>query len=816
MPELRFDGRPVSAPDGANLVEAGLLAGVQVPVFCYHRELGAVGACRVCAVTSTVKGRSRLVMACMTQAEAGAEVTTTDAPSVEFRRLVLEWLMENHPHDCPICDEGGECQLQDLTIAAGQGHRRFRGRKRTYVNQFLGEFIAHEMNRCITCYRCSRFYQEVAGGRDFGASGSRDRVYFGRFEPGPLESPFSGNLVELCPTGVFTDKLFRYRARVWDLEQAPSICPHCSVGCNLKPGSRHRELLRVRVRDNPEVNGAFLCDRGQFGFGWAEDPRRPRVPRVRGETSDWDGALLLTARTLESIARRHGADSIALIASPRAPLEALAALRDLAAALGGTRLAHFDELEREARAHAQLCTLASMAGAPVDQADIARCDALLVAGVSLIDEAPLAALAARNVARRGGRLFVVNPGERFLGDVAERVLSVHPAELAVVLGQLADGAGGDENTDVIAQGLRAARAPGVIAGGDLMDGRAIASAGRLAAALGDHARLGFVFPGPNGFGAAAMTAAPALADLVEAIDARMIRAAVVVESDLDRLGADRLRRLAELELLVVLDHVNGTLTDAAHVLLPAATSYESAGIFVNRAGRAQAFAPLDVAGDPVGARIRDERFPREPRLHAPRGDVRPSWWALEQVRAAVTGEPARDLRRAREALASSHPFWAPLGTLEPGSPGAPLDARVLARASAAPAPSFSRSSGLSVYLLDRTLGSETLSRRSAPMRRMAGPAIATLAPADAAALGVDGGVRLECGGATLEIAAQVRDTLPRGVVLVPRDAAWEGAIPAQGTVAQARAIVAPVPVTNLEVEDASVVGTRRDDPWRTA
>ncbi|HET7224520.1 MAG TPA: 2Fe-2S iron-sulfur cluster-binding protein, partial [Candidatus Eisenbacteria bacterium] len=351
MPDITFDGRKVQVPAGTNLVEAGLHAGVPVPVFCYHRELGAVGSCRVCAVTTTQQGRSRMVMACMTQAADGMEVTTLDPQSIEMRRFVLEWLMENHPHDCPICDEGGECQLQDLTVAAGQGHRRYRAPKRTFANQYLGEFIAHEMNRCIACYRCSRFYQEVAGGRDFGATGSRDRMYFGRFEDGPLDSPFSGNLVEFCPTGVFTDKLFRYRARVWDLEQTPSVCPHCSVGCNVRPGARHRELMRVRVRDNPEVNGSLLCDRGQFGHRWSEDPQRPRELRVRGRGADWDEALALAGGELLAIARTHGADSVALLASPRASVETHAALRALAAGpLEGARLAHFDDPARESRA----------------------------------------------------------------------------------------------------------------------------------------------------------------------------------------------------------------------------------------------------------------------------------------------------------------------------------------------------------------------------------------------------------------------------------------------------------------------------------
>ncbi len=303
MPEILIDGRKITVEPNTNLVEAGLKAGVPIPVFCYHKDLGAVGSCRVCACTVTGSdGKPRTVMACMTAAQDGMEVTTLDKESVALRKSVIEWLMLNHPHDCPICDEGGECQLQDLTIAGGHGQRRMKIPKRTFENQFLGEFIVHEMNRCIACYRCSRFYQEYAGGRDFGVTGSRDRVYFGRFEDGPFESPFSGNLVEMCPTGVFTDKLFRFKSRVWDLEIAPSVCPHCSVGCNVHPGARHRELQRVRVRENPAVNGASCATAASSGTLTSWTPRAPgrsgsrARPATGRQQSAWPAARCTRSR----------------------------------------------------------------------------------------------------------------------------------------------------------------------------------------------------------------------------------------------------------------------------------------------------------------------------------------------------------------------------------------------------------------------------------------------------------------------------------------------------------------------------------------
>ena len=206
MPTLIIDKQTVTVPEGTNVLEAAKQLGIEIPHFCHHEALGSVGACRLCAVEfleGPVKG---IQMSCMMPAKDGMVVDTGSTEVLAYRAQVIEWLMTNHPHDCPVCDEGGECQLQDMTVAGGHGIRRYTGPKRTYQNQDLGPFIAHEMNRCIQCYRCVRTYQDYCGGTDFGVLGSRQRLYFGRFSDGPLESPFAGNLVDVCPTGVLTDK----------------------------------------------------------------------------------------------------------------------------------------------------------------------------------------------------------------------------------------------------------------------------------------------------------------------------------------------------------------------------------------------------------------------------------------------------------------------------------------------------------------------------------------------------------------------------------------------------------------------------------
>jgi len=317
MPTLTIDSREVTVPEGTNVLDAARALDIVIPHFCYHEALGAVGACRLCAMKVTDGKTTGIQMACMVGAKDGMVVSTLDPDAVELRSHVIEWLMTNHPHDCPVCDEGGECQLQEMTVAGGHSNRRYTGQKRTYRNQDLGPYIVHEMNRCIACYRCVRTYRDYCGGSDFGVFGSRDRVYFGPVRDGQLESPFSGNLVDVCPTGVFTDKTFRFKSRAWDLQEAPSICPACSLGCAVVPGARFRELQRVRAGINRAVNDFFICDRGRFATKTTNDPARPRRPRIDGQDAEMEMAIDALQQRLATVIAKHGPQSVALLGSPR-------------------------------------------------------------------------------------------------------------------------------------------------------------------------------------------------------------------------------------------------------------------------------------------------------------------------------------------------------------------------------------------------------------------------------------------------------------------------------------------------------------------
>ncbi|MFZ3204255.1 MAG: NADH-quinone oxidoreductase subunit NuoG, partial [Pseudomonas sp.] len=328
MATIHVDGKAFEVDGADNLLKACLSLGLDIPYFCWHPALGSVGACRQCAVkqfSDENDTRGRLVMSCMTPASDNSWISIDDEEARQFRASVVEWLMTNHPHDCPVCEEGGHCHLQDMTVMSGHNRRRYRFSKRTHQNQDLGPFIGHEMNRCIACYRCVRYYQDYAGGSDLGVFGSHENLYFGRVQDGVLESEFSGNLTEVCPTGVFTDKTHSARYnRKWDMQFAPSICHGCSLGCNISPGERYGEIRRIENRFNGAVNQYFLCDRGRFGYGHVNRADRPRQPMMMLSKMKMglDSALDQAAALLRP-------RKVIGIGSPRASLESNFALREL-------------------------------------------------------------------------------------------------------------------------------------------------------------------------------------------------------------------------------------------------------------------------------------------------------------------------------------------------------------------------------------------------------------------------------------------------------------------------------------------------------
>lgn len=625
MATIHVDGKDFEVDGADNLLQACLSLGLDIPYFCWHPALGSVGACRQCAVkqyNDENDTRGRIVMSCMTPATDNTWISIDDEESKAFRASVVEWLMTNHPHDCPVCEEGGHCHLQDMTVMTGHNARRYRFTKRTHQNQELGPFIAHEMNRCIACYRCVRYYKDYAGGTDLGVYGAHDNVYFGRVEDGTLESEFSGNLVEVCPTGVFTDKTHSERYnRKWDMQFAPSICHGCSSGCNISPGERYGELRRIENRFNGSVNQYFLCDRGRFGYGYVNNADRPRQPLLAGQAIGIDAALDKAAELLKG-------KRVIGIGSPRASLESNFALRELVGAdnyYSGIAAGELENIRliRDILQNAPLPT-------PTLR-DFELHDAIFVLGEDLTQTAARMALALRQAVKgkateiaAGARiqdwhmaavqnvaqhalhpLFIASVAETRLDDVAAESVHAAPADLARIGFAVAhaidpsapavDGLEAEAQALVqrIADALLAAQRPLIVSGASLGDKALIEAAANIASALKNREKngsLSLVVPEANSLGLALLGGESVDAAL-QALSSGQADAVIVLENDLYR-RADAAKvdaALSAAQTVIVADHQRTATSERAHLLLPVASFAEGDGTLVSLEGRAQRF-----------------------------------------------------------------------------------------------------------------------------------------------------------------------------------------------------------------------------------
>jgi NADH-quinone oxidoreductase subunit G len=689
MTTIYIDQQSYEVEDGQNLLHVCLSLGFNLPYFCWHPALGSVGACRQCAVKQfkdEKDARGKLVMACMTPSANGTRISIEDAEAREFRAGVIEWLMVNHPHDCPVCDEGGECHLQDMTVMTGHTYRRSRFKKRTYRNQYLGPFINHEMNRCIQCYRCVRYYRDYAGSRDLDVFASHDHVYFGRHEDGILENEFSGNLVEVCPTGVFTDKTLKeHYTRKWDLQTAPSVCVHCGIGCNTIPGERYGELRRILNRYNHEVNGYFLCDRGRFGYEFVNSSRRIRHPLLRSDAGGTTEAVTRDAALRHIASLLSESRSVIGIGSPRASLEANFALLML---VGPER---FSVGMSERDAHLASAALKIMREGPARSPslhEVEQADAALVLGEDVTNAAPMLALALRQLVRRQpmriaerlkipqwddaaireavqqekGPLIIATPCSTRLDDVATQVYRAAPDDLArlgfaVAHALIADLPPVTNLPDdlrllagSIAHALREAERPVVLSGTSCGSEAVIQAAANVAWALcetGRAAGLGFTMPECNSLGVALMGGS-SIGEVFKAVQQDSVDTLIVLENDLYRRGdallVDGLLKTAGH--VIAIDHLTNATTLKAEAVLPAATFAEGDGTLVNNEGRAQRFYQAFV----------------------PDGEIQESWrWLRDLMIAAERSEAAawHNLDDITSALAATLPVFEPILKIAP-------------------------------------------------------------------------------------------------------------------------------------------------------
>ncbi|ERH50696.1 NADH dehydrogenase subunit G [Ectopseudomonas chengduensis] len=688
MATIHVDGKDFEVDGADNLLQACLSLGLDIPYFCWHPALGSVGACRQCAVkqyNDENDTRGRIVMSCMTPATDNTWISIDDEESKAFRASVVEWLMTNHPHDCPVCEEGGHCHLQDMTVMTGHNTRRYRFTKRTHQNQELGPFIAHEMNRCIACYRCVRYYKDYAGGTDLGVYGAHDNVYFGRVEDGTLESEFSGNLVEVCPTGVFTDKTHSERYnRKWDMQFAPSICHGCSSGCNISPGERYGELRRIENRFNGSVNQYFLCDRGRFGYGYVNREDRPRQPLLAGQAIGIDAALDKATELLKG-------KRVIGIGSPRASLESNFSLRELVGAdnfysgIAASELANI-RLIRDILQNGPLPT-------PTLR-DVELHDAIFVLGEDLTQTAARMALALRQAVKgkateiaAGARiqdwhmaavqnvaqhalhpLFIASVAETRLDDIAEQCVHAAPADLARIGFAVAhaidpsapavDGLEAEAQALVqrIADALLAAKRPLIVSGASLGDKALIEAAANIASALKSREKngsLSLVVPEANSLGLALLGGESVDAAL-DALSGGQADAVVVLENDLYR-RADAAKvdaALSAAQTVIVADHQRTATSERAHLLLPVASFAEGDGTLVSLEGRAQRFFQV-----------------YEPSYYDSNILIREGWRWLHALHSTLQGKAVdwTQLDQVTEACAASNPLLAGIKDAAPSA-----------------------------------------------------------------------------------------------------------------------------------------------------
>lgn len=623
MVTCTIDGRELSVPKGTLLIEACRELGVDVPSFCYHKHMSPFGGCRQCLVK--VEKVPKPVASCTATVTDGMVVDASSPVVREWREGIVGFLLANHPLECPTCDKGGECDLQNNAFAHGAGHSLFTDSKRHFVDYDMGPIVARDMDRCIQCQRCIRFGLEWSGDHaiDFFGRGAATSVT--TFARGPFESKFSGNSTEVCPVGALTSEPFRLAARPWEMDATPSICPHCAVGCNITNYTRQNELLRVVARENVHVNVSWTCDKGKFGIDFVNGSNRLKTPMGRrGDRMvpiSWQEALGSVAQALETAKRAHGAESIGFLGSQKASNEDIYMFQRLAReGIGTNNIDH--------RGGAQFpSSLIPGTGLPLEEIERARTVVLFACDAR--EEAPLVWLRTHHAHFNGATLIVLDERGSGADAFADQVIRYRPGSellflksLTALLGstglsaEMAEGAGvaPDSVSELAARlkdGFVLLAGPRVTQkadGGDIV---------RALWALVDTtsgARFGLLHSNNNTRGAYDLGAVPDHApgwlpiprpglnttQMLQAAAEGTIQVLYLMGDDpLSSFPDAALARkaLETVPFLVVQDILRSELTDKAHVVLPALTHAEREGTFTNLEGRIQYFTK---AVDPIG------------------------------------------------------------------------------------------------------------------------------------------------------------------------------------------------------------------------
>ena len=767
---VEIDGQPYQARKGQMIIEVTDTHGIDVPRFCYHAKLPIAANCRMCLVQ--VEKAPKPLPACATPIAEGMRIYTRSEYARKAQKAVMEFLLINHPLDCPICDQGGECELQDLALGYGRDVSRFSEKKRVVKDKNIGPLISTDMTRCIHCTRCIRFLDVIAGQREMGGTGRGEHMEIGTYVERAIESEMSGNIIDVCPVGALTSKPFRFRARAWELQQCPTVAPHDCVGSNLYLHARRGEVMRAVPRDNEEINEVWLSDRDRFSYQGLTHPDRLTTPmrKLDGRWAEisWDTALQVVADGLRAVTRERGGDQLGVLLGPTATLEEAYLLAQLAAGLGCANIDH--RLRQTDFTDQERLPLHPWLGGPL--ADLETCDAVLLVGANPRKEQPIIGHRLRKASLAGARVFALNPiAYDFNFTLADQLVakpSAMVAELAAIAAALlkrrnAQAPSGLQallsdvritpRHDLIAQTLADAARPTLLLGLVATAHPAAAALRALSGLIGDIAtvRIGLLSDGPNGAGAWLAGAVPhrtagGQAREAAGLDAQamlnMPRSAYLLfncEPEFD--FADPMLTQKALGVagwvVAMATYVSPAMYEHADILLPVAPFSETSGTYVNIEGRWQSFGG---AGRSIG-------------------EVRPGWKVL-RVLANLLDLPGFDFQTSAEVREQVHNR---IG--EARVTHARLSGPV---ASSSPVGGLERVGDVPLYAVD------ALVRRAPALQAMADAADASVRinAKEAVRLGLDAvdpdaGVQVTQAGGTAVLPLVIDARVPDGVAWIP-------------------------------------------------
>ncbi len=753
MVELEIDGQKVEVQEGSMVMDAANKLGTYIPHFCYHKKLSIAANCRMCLVQ--VEKAPKPLPACATPVTAGMKVFTASEQAKKAQAGVMEFLLINHPLDCPICDQGGECQLQDLAVGYGGSASRYSEEKRVVFHKNIGPLVSmEEMSRCIHCTRCVRFGQEIAGVMELGMLGRGEHAEITSFVGKTVDSELSGNMIDICPVGALTSKPFRYSARTWELARRKSVSPHDSLGANLVVQVKGDKVLRVVPLENDDVNECWISDKDRFSYEALNSSDRLTTPMIKQggqwRETDWQTALEFVVNGLADIKKNHGAASIGALVSPHATLEEMHLAQKLMRDLGSENI---DFRLRQTDFSAD----GTMAGIPwlgMKVAELNTLDRVLVVGSFLRKDHPLIAQRLRQIAKKRAQINSIHcADDDWLMNVVNQAI-VAPAQLVAALDAVlaainsgAVDAKADAAAQAIATSLKGGRNVGLFIGNlaqqasdaaqILVRVQKIAQALKAANAEAT-VRFGFFGEAANSVGGYAVQAVPGKGGLNARAMIEAPRKAYVVlhaEAALDTAyGAQTVKALAGADLSIVLTPFKQSL-DCADVLLPVAPFTETAGTFINAEGRVQSFNGVV----------------------KPLGETRPAWKVLRVLGnlLGLSGFEFDSCEAVRKVCVPADLAAKLNNTSTLETAGAPK---------LAPTNGFQRIADVPIYFAD------VLARRAASLQSTADARLprAWLNGADFVKLGVaDGGsVKVTNDSGTFTIAAAMDDKLPAGCVRI--------------------------------------------------